>query len=242
MILAGLEKALGLLPRGPIKLLDVGCADGHILNWFRQARTHQVETYGVDMNTAAVERAVAQGHKALVGRFEDIELPAGSFDFIFASHVIEHVSDPKAFARKAFELLKPGGIFWFWTPNIDSVDAKWFADRHWGAYHFPRHWVFYSPSTIARLAELSGFRLELITYEPNAIFWVWTFHSILKANPSLKNHADKLFPPIDWAKTTMPNLIRNAFFAGVDMVIKVCSGQTSNMGVAFRKPKGETSP
>lgn len=236
MILAGLEQCLTLVPKGKIRVLDIGCADGHVLNWFRRVRTHEVETYGVDMNAAAVEKAKAQGHIAQVGRFEDAEFPAGYFDFIWASHVIEHVPDPMGFAKKAFEILKPGGIFWFWTPNINSIDAKWFRDRHWGAYHFPRHWVFYSPESVKHLARATGFGVEHIEYQPNAIFWVWTFHSILKSNPSLRKHADALFPPIEWSTTTFGNFIRNGFFAAVDVLIKLTTGQTSNMGVAFRKP------
>ncbi len=239
MILAGLEHCLSLVPRGKIRVLDIGCADGHVLNWFRRVRTHQVETYGVDMNEAAVEKAKARGHTVWAGRFEDVAVEPGYFDFIWASHIIEHVPDPRGFTRKAFESLKPGGIFWFWTPNIDSIDARWFADRHWGAYHFPRHWVFYSPRSVKHLAAATGFELAGIEYQPNAIFWVWTFHSLARSNPLLSRYADRLFPPITWSQTTLANFLRNGFFAGVDTLIKLCTGQTSNMGVAFRKPQAE---
>jgi len=237
MIRNGLEDILGLIPGGKIKVLDIGCADGHILNWFRQVRTHEVETYGVDMNPEAVEKAKGKGHTTYAGRFEDVDLPSNFFDFIFASHVIEHVPDPKEFTRKAFAILKPGGIFWFWTPNIGSVDAKWFKNRHWGAYHFPRHWVFYDRESIKHLARATGFELVRVDFQPNAIFWVWTFHSILSANPRLRKYADALFPPIEWTKTTFPNFVRNGFFAGVDTLIRAVTGQTSNMGAAFRKPQ-----
>lgn len=236
MILSGLEHVLSFVPRGKINILDIGCADGHVLNWFAKVRTHEVNCFGVDMNETAVNKAQARGHTAWAGRFEEVELPVNHFDFVWASHVIEHVPDPKAFTRKAFDILKPGGIFWFWTPNIDSVDAKWFRNRHWGAYHFPRHWVFYSPDSVKQLAEKTGFELVHIEYQPNAIFWVWTFHSLCKSNPALSRYADTLFPPIDWSKTTLPNFVRNGFFAALDTVIKTFTGQTANMGVAFRKP------
>jgi 2-polyprenyl-3-methyl-5-hydroxy-6-metoxy-1,4-benzoquinol methylase len=235
-ILAGLERVLSFVPKGKVKVLDIGCADGHVLNWFGRVRTHHVETFGVDMNERAVEKAKAQGHQAFAGRFEDVQLPEESFDFIWASHVIEHVPDPKAFAQKAFKLLKPGGIFWFWTPNIESVDAKWFRHRHWGGYHFPRHWVFYSPESVKHLAKSTNFEIAHIDFQPNAIFWVWTFHSMLKGNAQLSKYADSLFPPIDWSKTTPGNFVRNGFFAALDCAIKLTTGQTSNMGVAFRKP------
>lgn len=237
MIRAGLERVLSLLPKGQkVKVLDIGCADGHVLNWFRRVHTHEVETYGVDMNAEAIEKARQQGHSVYLGRFEDVDLPEKFFDFIWASHVIEHVPDPKGFAQKAYGILKPGGVFWFWTPNINSLDAKWFRHQHWGAYHFPRHWVFYDPDSVKKLAELTGFKLEHIEFQPNAIFWVWTFHSLLKSNPALSKYADSLFPPVTWAQTTLGNFVRNASFAALDLLIKLATGQTSNMGVAFRKP------
>jgi len=235
-ILAGLEYVLSFCKGDKLKVLDIGCADGHILNWFRKVRTHDVETYGVDLNEDAIRKARSQGHTVYAGRFEDVEIPEGQFDFVWASHVIEHVPDPKAFTEKVYRLLKPGGIFWFWTPNIESLDARIFRNKHWGAYHFPRHWVFYDQRSVAKLAEITGFELVKIVYEPNAIFWVWTFHSMLKDNPLFSKFADTLFPPIDWARTNMSNLIRNASFAGLDSVIKATTGQTSNMGVAFHKP------
>lgn len=238
VILGGLEYVLSFLgDRKKVRLLDIGCADGHILNWFRQVRTHEVETFGVDMNESAVAKAESRGHKAYAGRFEDVELPSSYFDFVWASHVIEHVPDPKAFAQKVYDILTPGGIFWFWTPNINSLDAKLFKNHHWGAYHFPRHWVFYDPHSIKDLAAQTGFELVKIEFQPNAIFWVWTFHSLIKANKLLSPLADVFFPPVDWARTTPANALRNGFFTVVDLVLKATTGETSNMGVAFRKPK-----
>lgn len=235
-ILSGIERILKFCKGDKLKVLDIGCADGHILNWFKEVRTHDVETYGVDMNAASVEKATAKGHQCYAGRFEEVDLPKDYFDFVWASHVIEHVPDPKEFTRKAFEILKPGGIFWFWTPNINSLDAKLFRNKYWGAYHFPRHWVFYDANSVKALAKATGFELIHIEYQPNAIFWVWTFHAMMKDNPMLKGFADKLFPPIDWQQTTLGNFVRNGTFCMWDVWIKMLTGETSNMGVAFHKP------
>lgn len=101
--------------------------------------------------TMQLRKLAAKGHTVYAGRFEDVDIPEGQFDFVWASHVIEHVPDPKAFTEKVFRLLKPGGIFWFWTPNIESLDARIFRNKHWGAYHFPRHWVFYDEKSVNKL-------------------------------------------------------------------------------------------
>lgn len=219
-----------------IKMLDIGCGDGHALSCFKRAKTHEVETHGVDFGEAAVECAKRHGHNAIAGRFEEADLPEDSFDFVYASHVIEHVPDPKAFTEKAFLLLKPGGIFAFWTPNIDSLDAVWFKTQHWGPYHFPRHFVLYSPRSVRRLAELTGFEVLDISFAPCSVTWMLTFHSVLKTNPKLAKYADPLFPILGWQKTTPLNFVRNGFMLFLDMLLQVFTGRTGTMGVAFRKP------
>lgn len=238
---AKIEKSLnlaGISEKGSIKVLDIGCGDGHLLNLYREGHGDKVETHGVDFSLEAVVLASAAGHVTFKGRFEDADIPEGQYDLVVASHVIEHVSDPVYFAEKVFKVLKPGGVFWFETPNIGSIDAKWFKDGHWGGYHFPRHWFFFAPETIKMLAEKTRFTQESIDYVPNAIFWYWTFHSlIVSRKESLRSLADILFPPIDFQKDSIANFVRICFFSVVDLLIKKFTGQTSNMIVVFRKPQ-----
>jgi SAM-dependent methyltransferase len=219
-----------------LKVLDVGCGDGHLLNCLRKIPGYDIETCGVEMGSRAAGAAEGDGHKIFNERFETADLPLNYFDLVFASHVIEHVEDPRAFALKAREVLRPGGVFAFWTPNIDSAEAKWFEKRHWGQYHFPRHWHFYNPASVRKLAELTDFDLIGIDFAPNGVSWVYTLHSICKSNKLLAPHADALFPIVGWSKTTAVNFVRNGFFVGVELLLKLFTGQTSNMGVAFRKP------
>ena len=79
-----------------------------------------------------------------------------SFDLIRMGHVIEHVRDPLATLRRAWELLKPGGTLFGETPNIDCWDFELFG-RYWGALHFPRHIALFSPETISEACERAGF-------------------------------------------------------------------------------------
>jgi len=54
-----------------------------------------VQTFGVDFDQVAVELAARQGHTVYQGRFESVDLPTDFFDMAVATHVIEHVEDPK---------------------------------------------------------------------------------------------------------------------------------------------------
>jgi 2-polyprenyl-3-methyl-5-hydroxy-6-metoxy-1,4-benzoquinol methylase len=47
-----------------------------------------------------------------------------SFDVVAMIDVIEHLSDPAAAIRRAAELLRPGGVLYLVTPDIDSLSAK----------------------------------------------------------------------------------------------------------------------
>ncbi|OGK11368.1 hypothetical protein A2954_03265 [Candidatus Roizmanbacteria bacterium RIFCSPLOWO2_01_FULL_37_12] len=42
------------------------------------------------------------------------------FDFVTIIHTIEHVRNPKTIINKALKLLKPGGVLYIETPNLDS--------------------------------------------------------------------------------------------------------------------------
>ena len=225
------------LGAGTVRLLDVGCADGRLLDWYKAgAEGRRVETYGVDMNEHAVEMARARGHRVVLGRFEDErELEPGTFDLILASHVIEHVADPRGFAAHAYDLLAPGGLFVVATPNVDSVEVRRFG-RNWGGYHFPCHWTLYDAATIRRLGESVGFRVERVEYQANPIFWVWSLHSWLRERFPRSRVADRLFPPVGIFRPSVQTFVLLSFFTVVDTVLRAVTGRTGSMAVDLRKP------
>ena len=61
-----------------------------------------------------------------------------SFNAIVATEIIEHIENPRHFARQCFKLLKKGGNIFFSTPNVDSAASivshircgthQWFSD------------------------------------------------------------------------------------------------------------------
>ena len=51
-------------------------------------------------------------------------LGEGSFDFVSAVEIIEHVESPISFLRNVQRLLKPGGIALITTPNMDNAPSR----------------------------------------------------------------------------------------------------------------------
>jgi 2-polyprenyl-3-methyl-5-hydroxy-6-metoxy-1,4-benzoquinol methylase len=224
--------------RGTVRLLDVGCADGRLLDWYKASKEgHRLETHGIEMSASAAAVARSRGHQVVTGRFEiDTELPAGAFDLILAYHVIEHVSDPRAFAQRAADLLAPGGLFVVATPNFDSADVRWFK-RHWGGNHFPRHWTFYDAASMARLAENVGLRQERVDYQTNPVFWNWSFHSWLSGRFPKSRWPDRLFPTVDIFLPSPQSFVLLSIFTTADLVLRAMTRKTASMSSDLRKPQ-----
>lgn len=225
-----------LAKHGPIRVLDVGCADGRLLDWYRASAVGDLlETHGIELSEDAAETARDRGHRVVTGRFEtDTELEAGSFDLILAAHVIEHVDDPLGFARRAAELLAPGGLFAVATPNWNSADARRLRS-HWGGNHFPRHWTLYEEATLRRVAELVGLEVDRVEYQPNPIFWVWSCHSWLRARFPGRRWPDRLFPPVRIFDDSLRSFVLLTTFTLLDVVQRRVTGRTASIAVEFRK-------
>ena len=222
---------------GPIRILDVGCADGRLLDWYRASDVgDRLETHGIEMDEGAAAIASRRGHRVVTGRFEvDTELEPGNFDLILAFHVIEHVDDPEGFARRAAELLAPGGLFVVATPNWDSADARRLRG-HWGGNHWPRHWTLYDEATLRELARATGLETDHVEYQPNPIFWVWSLHSRLRDRFPASRWPDRLFPPVAIFDSTLRSFLLQSAFTVVDLVLKRITGRTASIAVGLRKP------
>jgi SAM-dependent methyltransferase len=234
--LVGMVDRLGAT--GPIRILDVGCADGRLLDWYKASSVgDRLETHGVEMNEAAADSARRRGHRVVTARFEaEAELEAGSFDLILASHVIEHVEDPKQFAQHAADLLAPNGLLMVATPNWDSVDAR-LLKQDWGGNHSPRHWFLFDAGTLRRLAESVGLEVERVEYQPNPIFWVWSCHSWLKSRLPGRRWPDRAFPPVRIFTPSFGSLVLQGAFTGLDVLLRLVTGKTASMEVELRKPR-----
>ena len=79
--------------------------------------------------------------------------PAGQFDFIFATEVVEHFHRPAAEWPKMAALLKPGGLLIVMTAPWDDLAAF----RTWGYASAETHVVFYHRRTLEWIYDKFGF-------------------------------------------------------------------------------------
>jgi 2-polyprenyl-3-methyl-5-hydroxy-6-metoxy-1,4-benzoquinol methylase len=141
---------------GKPRFLDAGCAAGALLEKLRDRgwEVTGVELCGAEAGYARKERGLA----VIDGPLEDAELPAGSFEVIHGSHLIEHLNRPELFISRAAELLVPGGTLFLTTPNIAGLQARLFGAK-WRSAIFD-HLYLFSVKTLSRLLANNGFSIE----------------------------------------------------------------------------------
>jgi SAM-dependent methyltransferase len=87
---------------------------------------------------------------------EDLVDEPGGYDVITLSHVIEHVHDPSALLRAIYRMLRPGGLLWLETPNLDSLGHARFG-RNWRGLEPPRHLLLFSVDSLKFALAQAGF-------------------------------------------------------------------------------------
>ena len=147
------------------RVLDVGCGNGEFLQAIGQLGW---DAHGVDPDPQAVAEATRAGLSVQAGTIFDVDAGGAPFDAITLSHVIEHLHEPRSAMEHARALLRPGGMVWLATPNIDAIGHRTFG-RHWFGLDPPRHLVVFTRRALIRLLGDAGFeRAEALRSPANA--------------------------------------------------------------------------
>lgn len=140
----------------PGRLLDIGCGNGAFL-----LRTQDLgwDVVGCEPDSQAVKTCRSQGLRVFHGDAFHDGLKERSFDVVTMSHVIEHVSNPTLLLRRAFALLRPGGLLWLALPNPESVGLRTFRAA-WLGMHVPYHLCIPSQLALKRWLSAEGFKVQ----------------------------------------------------------------------------------
>jgi len=117
------ETALAPRPER-IRILDVGCGNGWILNALERRFGKQVELHGVEPSACGAANAAERVPSAHIinGTLATVTY-ADRFDLVVTSEVIEHVEDQKSFAAEIAATLKPDGAAILTTPNGEFFEG-----------------------------------------------------------------------------------------------------------------------
>jgi 2-polyprenyl-3-methyl-5-hydroxy-6-metoxy-1,4-benzoquinol methylase len=133
-----------------LDLAEVGSGGGHVLRMFPRAKLTAIDVSDVYLENARTNLA-GYDVRFLKGEVDKLDLPAGSFDRVICTEVLEHVVDPDAVLATIARLLRPAGIAVVTVPNdplilrVKSVIRRTPARRllgsriEWGGDEFHLH-------------------------------------------------------------------------------------------------------
>lgn len=112
-------------------ILDIGCANGGLLNALRELTYHNLT--GLDPSLSCVSYVSQRGIECFEGSLFNLDaLPVGrKYDCIILTHVLEHVRDLKLAVDSLVKKTKPGGLVY-----IEVPDASRYSDFYIVPYHF----------------------------------------------------------------------------------------------------------
>jgi 2-polyprenyl-3-methyl-5-hydroxy-6-metoxy-1,4-benzoquinol methylase len=144
---------LGLV-RPPGRLLEIGSSVGLFLD---EARRAGWDAVGIEPSRWAADSARARGLSVFNGTLEEFVPEGGPFDLVVSWDVWEHLEDPMAASKRAFDLLRPGGLFVFSTVNLGGLGRRIFRSR-W-PWFMRMHLHYFTRDSLVRMVRTSGFEV-----------------------------------------------------------------------------------
>lgn len=164
------EDILPFVPYGIVRLLDIGCANGHLGELIKRERNCRV--FGVEINKNAAEQAGARLDEVFNADIETTELPfQEDLDVIIFADILEHLSNPWAVLEKAKKWLRPEGCVIASIPNIahysvimDLLRGRW--DYIPAGHLCVSHVRFFTKTSIEKMFLKAGYSIH--TMEPQS--------------------------------------------------------------------------
>ncbi|HEY3725257.1 MAG TPA: class I SAM-dependent methyltransferase [Acidimicrobiia bacterium] len=223
-----LLSAAGPLPANA-RILDVGCGDGFHLDLLREFGPGGWQLEGVDLDPRAADAAEARGLVVHRGSIDAIDLPAEHYDFAILVQTIEHFADPASLLRAIRRVLRPGGRLLLVTDNTGSLDFSVAKRRHWGGYHFPRHWYLFDAPSLRKLAAHTGLAVDELGTMVSPVNWVY----------SLRNALDDWGAPRPWVEWfSLDSPVPLAAFTAFDWLHQRAGRAALLRAVLRREPDG----
>jgi SAM-dependent methyltransferase len=150
---------------GPIRLVDIGCAEGRLflrlIDRLPRRVATRVEPIGIEISThlAGVASEVLRPHGGTCVHSTGIDglatLPKGSIHVVVLSCILEHEIEPLPLLRACRERLAPGGRIVVKVPNHACL-ARRIRGPRWCGYRWPDHVNYFTPGTLAAMASRAG--------------------------------------------------------------------------------------
>jgi len=213
------------------RILDVGCGDcARLLNIARSGVFPGAHMTGLDLqfNDSVSVVAETAGIELLEGNIEKFTNAQTKFDLILMHQLIEHLYEPVAALENVGSLLRPGGIALIDTPHWPCLDFRLFKGKHWGGYHFPRHFNIFSAQSLRTTVERCGLRVVRHGFLPSPGFWIISLRNRLGLASGERSSSFG-----EWLNFS--NVAVVTFFSLLDQTMILLGGKTSNQYVVAER-------
>lgn len=142
------------------KVLDIGAGRGDFLLKFPADKWEKwvYDPFLSSSDTELVRRKIG----LRVNNYNDLKkYPNDSFDLIILRNVIEHTSEFMKLLRSVSKLLKKGGILFIRTPNMDSLDFRFFKTK-WYVIKMVGHIVFFNKESLSQALRRVGLKAKYV--------------------------------------------------------------------------------
>ena len=145
-------------------MLEIGSGKGFFL---KKAMGIGYKVYGLELNQISCD--ISRNLLGPEASILDVDLveasfPSDMFDVIYMRDLIQHIPDPKIFLSECRRIIKPDGMLFIGTHNIDGIIPRVVKARYTPVFGFmePNH---FSPRTITRILEQRGFSVRDIQFK-----------------------------------------------------------------------------
>jgi 2-polyprenyl-3-methyl-5-hydroxy-6-metoxy-1,4-benzoquinol methylase len=149
--------------------LDIGCGSGYLLASLKNCGVHPtgIEPGGWGQ-IAAREKKVHVVHGLL-----DYQTFPKKFDYVSATDVLEHQSDPYVLMKLIRHYLADDGRAYLSFPLADTIRPRLMGVR-WAMVMPPTHCGFFTRKSFARLASKVGLKIEQFVQYNSSAFRGWS--------------------------------------------------------------------
>ena len=150
------------LPQDRKRIFELGCGNGAVAEMLTQ---YGYQLTGVDVSVQGVEQAQRRHpHLSLQlgSAYDRLADTYGQFPVVISLEVVEHLYDPRAFARTLFNLVEPSGTtivstpyHGYWKNLVMALTGR--LDHHFTALWDHGHIKFWSIATLRQLLQEAGF-------------------------------------------------------------------------------------
>lgn len=184
----------------PKSMVDIGCGEGHVLNYYDQKGYDVVgldfSDFGLVSNHPHLRSKLIQGD-VFDGCRRLIE-EGKTYDIIWLDNVLEHVIDPGELLELCYQLANTHGTLVIEVPNdfsdlqLELINTKKISKRYWESY--PDHLNYFSPSSLEKFCNAKKWsKKKIIADFP--IEWLLTNENsnYVESDVGIHAHLSRLF-------------------------------------------------